>query len=369
MDRRGFLQTLVATAAWPALSFAADPVSGPTTVSFDLLKQQLEQAPLAMLFRGSTAEEGRTWQAEFKGKLQQLLGDSTPPERWEEIEVARDELEDHTRLDLVLRASNRRDVPVYVLIPNKPLRSLAPAVVCVHGHGHFGHDSIAGRDDLPGVSEEIEKFNYDYGRQFVRRGYVVAAPCLMPFGRRIAGVDYKKNDACGVEFTRLLTLGELSMASNLRDIRWAISALQKRSDVDGGRIGCAGLSLGGRMTMLAAAIDPRIRVAAISGALNLMQERAARLDYTCGSQVIPGLLQYGDYSEIGCLIAPRPCVWEVGVQDRLMVAGWRDVFRERLERVYAALGASDQLQFDNHPGGHRWNGEVAFPLFERVLNG
>jgi hypothetical protein len=120
------------------------------------------------------------------------------------------------------------------------------------------------------------------------------------------------------------------------------------------------------MTMTAAAMDDRIKVAAVSGALNLMQERMAGR-YSCGGQVIPGLLKYGDYSEIGSLIAPRPCVWEVGSDDGLVVPKWDDRFRERLRRVYLALGSADRLHFDEFEGGHRWNGEVAYPLFHRVL--
>jgi dienelactone hydrolase len=161
-------------------------------------------------------------------------------------------------------------------------------------------------------------------------------------------------------------LGKLPITENLRDIRWAIDLLQSRAEVHADRIGCAGLSYGGRMTMAAAAMDDRIKVAAVSGALNLMQERMAGR-YSCGGQVIPGLLKYGDYSEIGSLIAPRPCVWEVGSQDGLVIPKWDDIFRDRLRRVYSALGSTDRLHFDHFEGGHRWNGQVAFPLFHLVL--
>jgi hypothetical protein len=47
---------------------------------------------------------------------------------------------------------------------------------------------------------------------------------------------------------------------------------------------------GGRMTMLAAALDSRIRLAAPSGVLNLLQERIGN-QYSYGAQVIPGLLK------------------------------------------------------------------------------
>jgi hypothetical protein len=120
------------------------------------------------------------------------------------------------------------------------------------------------------------------------------------------------------------------------------------------------------MTMLVSAVDQRVRVASVSGALNLLQERMT-LRHSCGSQMIPGLLKYGDYSEIGSLIAPRPCVWETGSTDSLIVAKWDEVFRDRLRRVYGALGAADKLHFDRFEGGHQWSGAIAYPLFDEVL--
>jgi hypothetical protein len=85
-------------------------------------------------------------------------------------------------------------------------------------------------------------------------------------------------------------------------------------------------------------------------------------------QIIPGLLKYGDYSEIGSLIAPRPCVWEMGSKDGLIVKnGWDEKFKSRLKKIYKAYDASDQLLYDHFDGDHRWNGKVAFRLFDKIL--
>ena len=118
--------------------------------------------------------------------------------------------------------------------------------------------------------------------------------------------------------------------------------------------------------MLTAALEPRVRVAVVSGALNVMQERVA-VQYSCGAQVIPGLLNIGDVPEIGSLIAPRPCLWEIGTHDGLMIPRWTDEALMRLRRAYKALGAEDQLMVDRFDGGHEWSGRVAFPLLEKVL--
>ena len=58
-------------------------------------------------------------------------------------------------------------------------------VLALHGHGSFGHDAVVGRELTPGLEADVQRLHYDYGRQLVRRGYVVAAPCLIPFGRRL----------------------------------------------------------------------------------------------------------------------------------------------------------------------------------------
>jgi len=338
-----------------------------TATAHEVVRGALERADLSLMFDGRTPAACRDWQARFREKLDELLGPHDPPNEWSTEIRSQATFDDHTRLELQLNADGVPALPVYLLIPRAASAARpSPAVLCVHGHGNYGHHPIVGRRDMDGVANAIEGANYDYGLQFVRRGYVVAAPCMTPFGDRVDRSAYGGNDPCAVHFVRLQALGKLPITENLRDLRWAISLLQSRDEVRADRIGCAGLSYGGRMTMLCSAVDERIKVAAVSGALNLMQERMSHR-HSCGSQMIPGLLKYGDYSEIGSLIAPRPCVWEVGSDDGLIVAGWSDKFRERLGRAYGALGAADQLRFDDFSGGHRWNGVVAFPLFDQVL--
>ena len=335
-------------------------------LAHDNIAASMGQAQLTMLYRGASGSEIRSWQQRFAAKLSELLGDSSPPSNWQSVEEARTEASDHTRYDLLLTADGVPTVPVYLLIPKTDGPKKRPGVLCVHGHGPFGNHPIAGRRDIDGVAENIERHNYDYGLQLVRRGYVVAAPCMIPFGRRVDREKYRGNDPCAVTFVRMQSLGRLPITANLRDLRWSIDLLQSRPEVDARRIGCCGLSYGGRMTMMATAVDRRIRVASVSGALNLLQERMT-LRHSCGSQMIPGLLQYGDYSEIGSLIAPRPCVWETGSTDGLIVPEWDEVFRTRLRQAYSSFGAADQLHFDRFEGGHVWSGRIAYPLFDRVL--
>lgn len=369
LSRRQLLRlSLAGLLATKAASLTSADDQSPQDVN-QYLRDLADRAPLRMQFRGETEQDCKDWQQSFRGKLAALLGPHKPPIAWQTKVEDAVEFEDHRRETLLLTADGHPTLPVHLLVPKGAGDAKLPAIVAIHGHGDHGYDPVAGRDDVPGATEAIASANYDYGRQFVRRGYVVACPCLTPFGRRLDGRDaYGGGDPCGVSFVRMQLLGRVLMAENLRDCLWAFELLAQHANVDATRIGCAGLSYGGRMSMLTAAMEPRIRVACVSGALNLMQERVA-VHYSCGAQVIPGLLEYGDVPEIGSLIAPRPCVWETGNEDGLIKSDWAERGMRRMQRAYAACGAERNLVRDQFAGGHRWNGAVSFPLFARELGG
>lgn len=367
-SRRGFLisaSSLLASAYFANKLMANEPDAIITVDQH--IRNLTDQAELSMRFRGATGRECREWQADFRTKLRSLLGPHQPPEKWTTIVERIDEFDDYRREHLVLKAEGHPPLPVYLLVPRGNPDSLRPGVVAIHGHGPLGNNGVAGRDDISGVAEIIAQKNSDFGRQLVQRGYIVVAPCMMPFGRRLGeeGDSYKQ-DPCAVTFVRLNLLGKLLMAENLRDCLWAVELLARHKQVDANRLGCVGHSYGGRMTMMTAAMDTRIKFAGPSGALNVMQERVG-IKYSCGAQVIPGLLHYGDVPEIASLIAPRWCLWIAGKRDGLIKPEWAEQALVRIRRAYTALGAEDRLLVDRWDGPHRWNGDKAYPLMEKIL--
>ncbi|MDP7204303.1 MAG: prolyl oligopeptidase family serine peptidase [Pirellulaceae bacterium] len=365
-SRRELLRTTAQALACPAsCAIAAEP---PVTVN-DELARSARDARLAMAIDPSSMSprQLRLWQRQFRQLLGRLLGNYRPPTSWTVTVEQVSRLDDHTRHQLLLHADGYPSLPVYLLVPHRSGNQPGPGILALHGHGEFGYETVAGRDDLPGVSEAIEKSNYDYGRQLVSEGFVVCAPCMTPFGRRVDREKYGEQDPCAVTFVRMQLLGKVLMGENVRDCLWAHQLLRQHARVDADRIGCVGLSYGGRMTMLTTAMEPRIRCAVVSGALNVMRERIMGR-YSCGGQVIPGLLPYGDVAEIGSLIAPRACVWETGSEDGLIVKPWADEAFARMEQFYRGLGAVDQLKRDSFEGGHRWNGTVGLPMLKHVLS-
>lgn len=367
VSRRQFL--LTSAALWGGAGFAraADDLARLPTLNEEL-ERALNAAPLRMQFRGKTPADLSAWQTEFATQLRSLIGPHQPPKQWAAERLTTATLPDHTREEWLLKAEGVPSLPLYVLRPPGAEGERFPILLALHGHGPFGHDAVVGIEVTPQHIQAIRDANYDYGRQMVREGYLVVAPCFTPFGRRISDAQRaSKSDQCAVAFVRMMFLGQTLLGANLRDVTWALDYASQRADARADRVGCIGLSYGGRMTMVAAALDPRIKAAVISGALNLFQERALGSGYSCGAQVIPGLLEIGDTPEIGSLIAPRPCIWEIGARDSLVVKGWAEQAIERLRRAYAASENPDHLQFHRFEGGHQWSGETARAMLAASL--
>lgn len=149
----------------------------------DDIRAMAESPALSMKFPGGGATACLKWQQRFSTKLRELLGDFDPPRQWRETEESNTSLADHDRRTLVLEAAGARNLPLHVLVPKGGGKR--PAVLALHGHGPNAYDSVAGV-----VPSDID----DYGVQLARRGYVVAAPCFTPFGRRLGDPKAYRGD-------------------------------------------------------------------------------------------------------------------------------------------------------------------------------
>ena len=114
-----------------------------------------------------------------------------------------------------------------------------PAVLCLHQTNVRGKDSPAGLFERPQVH---------YGKELAQRGYVTIAPDYPSFGE---AKDYDF-DADAYESGSMKAIYD-----NMR----AIDLLESLPEVDAGRIGCIGHSLGGHNTLFTAAFDTRIKAA------------------------------------------------------------------------------------------------------------
>ena len=334
-----------------------------------------QQRPLA--FRAQTVAEWRDWQTTLRAKILDLAGLLPPPEPCDLDAAITASVElpdaDIVRERVVYQSEPDVWVSAYLLRPRQPPSVPRPAVLALHGHGgRWGKGQVAGAgEEHPTVAEHIESYQYDYGLQFARRGYVVLCPDARVFGERAVGYwapgdPPRTGDPCDRAGNKASLLGYSLLGLTVWDDRRGIDYLQSRPDVDGRRIGVVGLSLGGTRTTYVAALDERPRATVISGYLNTFW-RYALEKALCGGQFVPGLLRWAELPDVAALIAPRPLLIEAGLQDQgFPVEGSREAQRT-VARAYELLGATDALWRDEFDGGHRWSGRLAYAFMDRYL--
>jgi dienelactone hydrolase len=247
----------------------------------------------------------------------------------------------------------------------EPVEKNDAGIICQHGHGKFGRLPVIGETSSEEMIEERDKFNYDFGLKFAQAGFTVIAIDLFNFGQR--SLPRIGRDKCDVLANFLNLFGINLVALQLSDIRHAISVLSSWNGVDPRRIGMAGLSLGGRMTMFATAFDERIKVAAASGSCNTYRDRIEKLAGACGAQIVPKLLPDADTPEIFSAIAPRPLQLQWGRKDPLIISETAQEGIDYISRCYSASGFPEHFYLDSFEGGHEFDFKPALEWFNKYL--
>jgi len=335
--------------------------------------EMIREVKPRLSFRGSTRDEWKRWRRAFRRQLLKNLGSFPEPVPLDAEVVSRVEMDGYVKEKVLFDSDRYSTVPAYVLIPDDLEEGeRRPAILCAHGHGRGKVDVVGEVKDEEEYDQFVKPLNYDYGRQLVKRGYVVIAPDWRCFGEREPNPEWVRpyRDKCNVSYLAYGYFGYHMLTLNIWDGIRTLDYLQSRPEVDPKRIGCVGLSFGGTMTTYLSALDRRIKVAVISGYLSTVRwdalgDRAQA--NTCGSQYSPSLLLYGDIPEVGGLIAPRPLLVEMGEKDTCFVIDDAKRAYADLERIYTAAGASDRLDRDIHPGAHEFSGRKAFEWFRRWL--
>jgi len=223
-------------------------------------------------------------------------------------------------------------LPAYLCVP-KGIEGRVPAVLCLHPTYEHGKDVVVGVSGKP---------NRDYARELAQRGYVTLAPDYPGYG------EYKE---CGQE---LYQRGYVSCTmKGIWNHMRCVDLLESLPEVDAGRIGCIGHSLGGHNTLFVGVFDPRVTVMVSSCGFNAFAKYYGG-DLTGWSHdgYMPRIASvYGkdpakvpfDFTEILGVLAPRPVFVNAPVNDaNFDVSGVRDCIRAA-KPVYALYGAEEKL--------------------------
>jgi dienelactone hydrolase len=297
------------------------------------------------------------WRERCEKRLHELLGPL--PERVPlDLETVESVQCDGFRRDkVVFDTEETMSVPAYLLVP-ETRSSPGPAVLAIHGHGP-GKSRIVGLDESASVWD-------DYARQLALRGYLVLAPDMRCFGER---ADWNPPDhyGCDTNLVHAYMAGLSPLTQNLWDLARSLDVLESHPLVDSRRIGVAGFSYGGTLSLFLAAWDPRVSVSVVSGYFSSWAEAHKMPWNMCGSQVLPGMLGAMEHIDLGALVAPRPLFIENGADDDLFPATVATAEVAKLRAVYRILGDDESLVHDVFEGGHQWNGTGVYAFLERWL--
>ncbi len=153
-------------------------------------------------------------------------------------------------------------------------------------------------------------------------------------------------------------LGENLMQYRAWDAVRALDYLEVRPDVAADRIGIAGQSGGGMVTLQFAGLDDRIKAAFASCAVASFRAKSEALLLADPEQILYGTLRAGiDHPELLSTLAPRPLLIGAALRDYVPIDSARRTYQE-LQGVYRAVGAESAVSLVETDAGHGLNHEL-----------
>jgi dienelactone hydrolase len=331
--------------------------------TYDAVAERLKKPTMPLHFRGKTAADWRQWRRSFRRALVAELGPMPERVPLRAEVVAEDDLGDVVRRKVIFDSERYASVPAYLVVPKDLSRGeRRPGILCAHGHG-------VGKDSLVGVTEE--EYQHQIALRLAREGYVTLSPDWRTFGERKdpdAWVRRPGRDGCNVAYLAHGYFGYQLLALQIHDAQVCLDYLQSLPQVAESRLGMIGCSFGGTMTSYVSALDDRVKVSIPVCYLSTIKSAlTAQNGNTCGSQFAFGLLKHGEVSDVFGLIAPRPCMPQIGEQDQCFLLDDALKAARHLKAIYKAAGAADKLAVDVFPGVHEIDVESAVGFFRAHL--
>ena len=245
-------------------------------------------------------------------------------------------------------------VAAYLFLPEAATKSKLPAILCLH------QTTRAGKAESAGIVANPKQ----YALHLAERGYVTLAPDYPSFGESKYDFDPKHGYASG------------SMKAVWDNVR-AVDFLETLPEVDAGRIGVIGHSLGGHNAMFTAVFEPRLRV--IVSSCGFTTFRKDDLPSWTGKVYMPRIkTEFGtdvaqmpfDFTEVVAAFAPRAFLACAAEQDAdFDASGVRDVLAAA-RGVYELHGAAGKLEAYYPKAPHSFPDDarkVAYEFLDRHL--
>ncbi|NLJ36822.1 MAG: prolyl oligopeptidase family serine peptidase [candidate division WS1 bacterium] len=319
------------------------------TTRFDTIMQEAERRLSFEKWQGTVQD----WQKQLRSELYDLLAVGYRPGA-PQVEI----------LDTVDRGTYQRQyvhmtsadgvvIPAYQLVPTE-METPVGAVLCLHGHGPGKVIPAAAETDAKGRPVVVDG-ERDFAVQAVKQGYIAIAPDHRGFGELQLDEDLEADtgNSCLQLSMRAIMAGKTVPGMRVHDCMCWMDYLRSLEQVDEDHIYITGQSGGGTVTLFSAAIDTRFAQAAPSCYFCTFAASILAMHH-CSCNYAPGLLNLCEMYDIAGLVAPRPMLIIAGKEDPIFpIEGVYEAY-EKLQDVYAAFGAQDNLELYVGPEGHRY---------------
>jgi len=279
------------------------------------------------------------WQSELRSnlfgllKLNDLILENQKPKLNSSL-IKTGDSTNYSIKELEINSTGTRRIKLILTIPKTTSKDL-PAVVCIAGHGGDRYTVYNDRKIYKGFASEL-----------ARKEYITIS------------VNVGQHEI--YESNRTL------MGERLWDLMRCVDYLESLPMVDKKRIGCAGLSLGGEMSMWLGAMDQRIKVTVSSGFLTLMDQMEQ--DH-CMCWKFDGLRELVDYPDIYTLIAPRFLQCQNGSKEppNAFIPELAKKALAEIEVIYQDFNQKNNVELIIHEGGHEIDLASLLGFFEHHL--
>ena len=225
---------------------------------------------------------------------------------------------------------------VYVLRPRNPEGAPLPVlIVPFYDIDTPAAEDLGGRSFVPG--RNVNAFAYTAAQH----GYLAVAV-------RWFGESYGESYSEAIANLVLRHPGATGLGKWVADARRVVDFIGTLPDADSARIGIMGHSLGGKMALYAAAMDPRIS-AVVSSELGVGFRMSNYDDYWYLGDAIAKVPAGTDQHELIGLVAPRPFLL-IGGDEFDKAESWHYINAAR--EVYQIYNAPQNIGYFNHHSGH-----------------
>ena len=274
----------------------AEPPRSDVGDYFNFLDAYAQRKPCALSYLSQSWPDAEAWRKQGRDKMSELtMYHPVPaPKDAEVLETVKKS--GYTRYLVRYSITSDRKTEAFLLIPDG-LTKPAPAVVALHCHSgfyYYGKEKITETDNPPDCLKNLIDTTYGgrcFADELARHGFVVLVPDAFYFGAQRFPVDSIPPDRVPLElkkekpgsdayiraFNSFSGRSEDLVAKSIFDAgstwpgilfqgdRASVDYLLTRPEVDGSRIGCLGLSIGGYRAAHLFELDPRVKVGVVAG--------------------------------------------------------------------------------------------------------